>query len=59
MVAIDYLSRSVITAALPAGPSAEIANFFIYHILLKLIALRVLLSDSGRPFLAELLQKIL
>lgn len=58
IVAIDHLTRYVVTAALPTGSSAEIANFFIQHILLIYGAPRVLISDRGRSFLARLLQDI-
>lgn len=50
MVAIDHLIRFKITVVFPTGSSAEIATFFIPDILLQHGALRVLLSDRGRPF---------
>lgn len=47
------------TAELPTGSFADIPNVLIKDILLKHYAPRVLLSDSGRPFLVQLLQDIL
>lgn len=58
VVAIDHASRYVECAALPSGSSEEIARFFIHHILLRHGAPRVLVSDRGRSFLAQLLQDI-
>lgn len=59
VVAIDHCTRYVETMALPRGTSEEIAKFFITHLLLRHGAPRVLVSDRGRSFLAQLLQDVL
>lgn len=58
MVVIDHLKIYVIPTSLPSGSSAQMGIFFIHLILLKHGSSRVLLSEPGRPFLAQLLQEI-
>lgn len=59
VTAIDHSTRYVVASALPTATATDIANFFIRHILLQHGAPRVLLSDRGSQFVAQILKEVL
>lgn len=59
VVAVDYSTRFVETAALPNGTSVEVANFFLRNVVLRHGAPRYLVSDRGRQFLSHVLKDLL
>lgn len=59
VVAKDYLTRYCETKALPRGAAAEVAKFFIENIVLRHGAPKVLITDRGAAFTAQLIQEVL
>ncbi|KAM7284556.1 hypothetical protein ISCGN_001650 [Ixodes scapularis] len=59
IVATDYLTRYAETKALPSGTAVEVAKFFIESIVLRHGAPKVLITDRGSSFMAQLTQEIL
>ncbi|KAK8780235.1 hypothetical protein V5799_018426 [Amblyomma americanum] len=59
VVATDYLSRYCETKALPRGTAAEIAQFFVHHIVLRHGAPVVVLTHRGTAFTSALTHEVL
>lgn len=59
IVAIDHLTRYAETAALPSATSRDVASFLLRRFVLRHGAPRELLSDRGRVFLADVIEKLL
>ena len=59
IVAVDYLTKWVETAALPDGTAGQAARFFVEHIVFRHGAPKALVSDNGRNFVAEMMENVL
>lgn len=59
VVATDYLTRYAETAALVRGTTIEVAEFFVTNIVLRYGAPRVVITDRGTAFTADLTQSIM
>lgn len=59
IVCVDYLSRYCETAALPSATAADISQFLLKSILLRHGPPRVIISDRGRQFTAEVVEELL
>lgn len=58
IVAVDHPTRYVETKALQNGSAAEVAKFFVSHILLSHGAPRVVVSDRGTRFVSALVTNV-
>lgn len=59
LVCVDYLTRYVETTALPSATASEVAHFFLHSIILRHGAPRVVISDRGRQFTADIVEELL
>lgn len=59
VTAVDHLTRYAETAPVSTGCASEIAEFFLQAVLLRHGAPRVLLSDRGKTFLAQIVADVL
>lgn len=59
IVAIDHLTRYAETASVPTATALQVATFLLSNIILRHGAPRVLLSDRGSPFLAQVVHNVL
>ncbi|UYV77011.1 hypothetical protein LAZ67_14002809, partial [Cordylochernes scorpioides] len=58
IVCTDYLTKYVITKALPTSESMEVAKFFIEDVILKHGAPRELITDRGRNFTSSMISDL-
>jgi hypothetical protein len=59
IVAVDYLTKWVETAAIPNGTAEEVARFFVDSIVFRHGAPKTLISDRGKCFIADLNARVL
>ena len=59
IVAVDYLTKWVETAAIPNGTAEEVARFFVESIVFRHGAPQTLISDRGKCFIADLNARVL
>lgn len=59
VVATDYLTRYAETASLTRGTAIEVAEFFVTNIVLRHGAPKVVITDRGTAFTANLTQSIM
>lgn len=59
IVCIDYLSRHSDTAALSSATAAKVTNFILSRRILQHGPPRVLISDRGRQFTADVVKELL
>lgn len=59
IVATDYLTRYAETRALPQGTALEVAKFFVDTVVLRHGAPKVVITDRGTAFTAQLTQDIM
>lgn len=59
IVCTDYMSKWVITRAVPAQTAVAVADFLVKELILKFGAPECLVSDQGTPFLSAVTQELL
>ncbi|XP_037526429.1 uncharacterized protein LOC119403574 [Rhipicephalus sanguineus] len=59
IVCADYLTRFCETAALPSATAGEVSQFMLHYIILRHGPPRVILSDRGRQFTADVVEELL
>lgn len=59
VVCADYLTRYCETAALPSATAGEVSSFLLHSIILRHGPPRVIISDRGRQFTADVVEELL
>lgn len=59
IVCVDHLSRYAETAAVPTATAAQVALFMLHFLILRHGAPRVIISDRGRQFVADVIEELL
>lgn len=59
IVCADYLTRFCETAALPSATAGEVSQFMLHCIILRHGPPRVIISDRGRQFTADVVEELL
>lgn len=59
IVCVDYLTRYVETASLVAATAEDVSAFLLHSVILRHGAPRVIISDRGRQFTADVLEELL
>lgn len=59
IVCVDHLTRYAETAAVPTASAASVSMFLLHFMILRHGAPRVLISDRGRQFIADVVEELL
>uniref|UniRef100_L7LW12 RNA-directed DNA polymerase n=1 Tax=Rhipicephalus pulchellus TaxID=72859 RepID=L7LW12_RHIPC len=59
IVGVDHLTRYAETAAIPAATATQVSHFMLSHIILRHGSPRVIISDRGRQFVADVVEDLL
>lgn len=59
IVCADYLTRYCETAALSSATAAQVSDFMLHSIILRHGPPRVIISDRGRQFIADVVEELL
>lgn len=59
IVCVDHLTRYAETAAIPTATAFHVSQFMLRHIILRHGPPRVVISDRGRQFVADVVEEIL